>query len=118
MCPPVIDNKKDLPPLVCQALFLEHYSTHSDSTPVFTDGSKSDAGVGYGVIFPSFSRGGSLPSVASVFTAELSAIVLALQIIFTLPVSSFTIFSDSRSALSALDSFNTSFHPLVLSALE
>ena len=118
VCPPVIDNKKDLPPLVCQALFLEHYSTHSDSTPVFTDGSKSDAGVGYGVIFPSFSRGGSLPSVASVFTAELSAIVLALQIIFTLPVSSFTIFSDSRSALSALDSFNTSFHPLVLSALE
>lgn len=118
VCPPVIDNKKDLPPHVCQALFLDHYSTHSDSTPVFTDGSKSAAGVGYGVIFPSFGRGGSLPSVASVFTAELSAIVLALQIIFTLPVSSFTIFCDSRSALSALDSFNTSLHPLVLSALE
>ena len=118
LCPPTIENKRDFPSCVSQALFLEHYATHSDSIHVFTDGSKSDAGVGFGVVFPSFCRGASLPPVASVFTAELSAIVLALQIIFTLPVSSFIIFSDSRSVLSALHSFNVPFHPLVLSALE
>ena len=118
VCPPIIDTKKDLPSDACKASFLEHSSTHSGSIHVFTDGSKSDVGVGYSVIFPSFCRGGSLPSVASVFTAELSAIVLALKIIFTLPVSSFTIFSDSRRALSALGSFNISLHPLILSALE
>ena len=46
--------------------------------------------------------------VASVFTAELSAIILALQIIFTSPVHYFTTFGDSRSALSALDSYTPS----------
>ena len=52
------------------------------------------------------------------FTAELSAIVLALRIIFTLPVASFTIFTDSRSVLSALRCSSPSVSPLVLSALE
>ena len=50
---------------------------------MFTDGSKSDPGVGLGVMFPIFCRGGSLPVVASVFTAELSAIIMALQMVFT-----------------------------------
>ena len=49
--------------------------------------SKSDTGVGFGVVFPSFCRRDSLPAVASVFTTELSAIVLALRTIFTLPVT-------------------------------
>ena len=68
----------------------------------------------------------SPPSLAEVaclrwrlfFIAVLSVIILALQIIFTLPVSSFIIFIESRSVLSALDSFNISLNPLVLSTLE
>ena len=64
-------------------------------------------------MFPSFCWGGSLPAVASVFTAELSAIVLALRTIFTLLVNSFVIFSDSRSVLSALNSSIPFIHPLV-----
>lgn len=54
------------------------------------------------VVFPSI-RGGSLPSVASVFTAELSAILLSLQIILTLQIY-FIGFSDSRITLSAYES--------------
>ena len=118
VCNPVIDCKKDVPPLVSRSLFLEHYSSHSNFVPIFTDGSKSDTGVGFSVVFPTFCRGGSLPAVSSVFTAELSAIVLALQLIFTLPINSFQIFSDSRSALSALVTLHPTVHPLVLSALE
>lgn len=119
VCGPAIANKNLLSDYESHALFLEHCSIHSDSTPVFTDGFISEAGVGYGIIFPSFSRDGSLPGVASVFTAEVFAIILALKIIFTLPVSSFTIFSDSRSALSAVKHFSpSSLHPLVLSVLE
>ena len=117
VCSPFLASKRDLPPTVSHALFLEHASSHSNSVSVFTDGSKCDTGVGFGVVFPSFCRGGSLPMVASVFTAELSAIVLALRIIFTLPVNSFTIFSDSQGALSALKSCHI-IHPLVLSAFE
>ena len=118
VCGPNIANKNSIPNCQSHALFLEHSHTHNNSIPVYTDGSKSEAGVGFGVVFPSFCRGGNLPKVASVFTAELSAIVLALEIIFTLPVSSFIIFSDSQSALSAVESFNCSNHPLVLSILE
>ncbi len=54
VCPPVIDSRRDLPPYVPRALFLEHSSSHSDSIPQFTDGSKSDTGVGFSVVFPSF----------------------------------------------------------------
>ena len=102
VCDPVIANKYALLPYQSLTLFLEHLATHSDSIPVYTDGSKSGAGVGCGIVFPSFCRGSSLPQAASVFTTELSAIVLAFEVIFTLPVSSFTISSDSRSALFAL----------------
>ncbi|MPC89845.1 hypothetical protein E2C01_084806 [Portunus trituberculatus] len=91
LCPPAMDGKKDFLPVLSHTRFLEHSFMHSDEIPVFTDGSKSDAGVGFSVAFPSFYRCGSLPSMASVFTAVLSAIVLALQIIFTLPVSSYMI---------------------------
>lgn len=54
VCSPTIDNKRDLPPYASRALFLEHFTELSDSIPVFTDGSKLDAGVGFGVVFPSF----------------------------------------------------------------
>ena len=70
VCSPNIERKKVLPARVTQAVFLEHYYTHTDSIHVFTEGSKSDVGVGCGVIFPSSSCDGSLPPVPSVFTAE------------------------------------------------
>ncbi|KAK3878414.1 hypothetical protein Pcinc_016998 [Petrolisthes cinctipes] len=112
------DKKESLPPPVARSLFLEHAFTHRESLPVYTDGSKSDAGVGFGVVFPDFCLGGSrLPFVMSIFTAELSAILYALQVIFTLPQPSFIIFSDSCIALQALCNFNSS-HPLVLAILE
>ena len=117
-CKPVVDIKKYLPTNFAHTLFLEHTSDHSGSISVFIDGSKSDTGVGFAVVFPDSCRGGSLPVLGSVFTAELSIIILALQIIFTFPVIHFTIFRDSRSALSGLSSYNLSGNPLVLSTLE
>lgn len=96
-----------------RALFLDRSSAHDQSIPVYTDGSKSDAGVGFGVVFPNFSRGCALPP-SLIFTAELSAILSALTIIFTLPQRSFTVFSDSHNALESLTNF-ISQHPLLLS---
>ncbi|KAK3885204.1 hypothetical protein Pcinc_010548 [Petrolisthes cinctipes] len=112
-----INKSINLPPPVARSLLLEHAFTHRESLPVYTDGSKSDAGVGFGVVFPDFCHGGRLPSVMSIFTAELSAILYAYQNIFTLPQPTFTLFSDSCSALQALCNFNSS-HPLVLAILE
>lgn len=45
---------------------------------MFTDGSQCDTGVGFSVVFHAFHRC-RLPNVASIFTTELSGIVLALQ---------------------------------------
>ena len=64
ICKPVVDIKKDLPTNFARTLFLEHTSDHSRSISVFTDGFKSDTGVAFGVVFPEFYRGGSLPVVA------------------------------------------------------
>ena len=118
VCAPIFNNKSDFPPDLSRALFLEHSSCHAQSVAVYTDGSKTDTGVGFGVVFPSFTRSAALSPVSSVFTAELSAIIFTLQTIFTLPVNSFTIFTDSRSVLCALSSFVLSTNPLLLSAVE
>ena len=111
-CRYVVAPKAVSSDLVLRTQFLSHAASHAGHVPVFTDGSKSDAGAGFGVVFPDFSRRGSLPSAVSVFTAELSAILLALQLILTQGAVRFTIFSDSRAALSALEVFNSP-HPLV-----
>ena len=54
--------------------FLEHISDRKESILVFTDCYKSNAGVGFGVIFPNFNRSGRLPDQSSIFTAACFAI--------------------------------------------
>ena len=97
--------------------FLEHVVEHDDSVLVFTDGSKSNAGVGYGVTCNDFSRRGAIPAIASIFTAELIGILTALEHFTTMNNSNFTIFCDSRSVLQSLEVFDTK-HPIVLKILQ
>ena len=86
--------KKNMLEEEIRLFFIEHVTEHDNSVFVFTDGSKSSAGVGYGVASNNFSRRGALPSVASNFTAELYGILTALEQIATLDEQSFTIFCD------------------------
>ena len=116
--PPICTYLSSLPksstlPVQLRGCFQSHALSHSDSVPVYTDGSKSEDGVGCAAVFPHTTLRGSLPSFASIYTAELFAIYLALQCILGLPESSFTIFSDSRSALAGLGTLYSS-HPWVL----
>ena len=110
-------SKDSVDPRHLHQLFLEHSTCHDGSVPIYTDGSKSSSGVGFGVVLPDFSRGGSLPINASIFTAELFAIVVALKIVFAHSACRFTVFCDSQGALLALESFNSS-HPIILAILE
>ncbi|XP_068206244.1 uncharacterized protein [Palaemon carinicauda] len=103
--------------LESQSLFVEHVVEHRGSNFVYTDGSKSDAGVGFGVHSNDFNRSGALPPVASIFTAEVYAILTAVEKIVLEKEGSFTIFSDARSVLQALEVFNSS-NPLVLKILK
>ena len=80
---------------------------------IFTDGSKSNAGVGFGVYSSNFKRKNSLPVAASIFTAELHGILAALEKIALLENRNFTILSDSKSVLQSLGIFNSD-NPLIL----
>ena len=100
-----------------RALFLEHSEHHQNSVCIFTDGSKFDAGVGFGVYSNDFTRKGRLPSEASNYTAELYGILTSVKAILSRQEQNFTIFSDSKSALQSLGIYDTR-HPVVLKILE
>ena len=104
-------KKKDAPSSVLFQIFSEHQETHQTTTKLYTDGSKSLSGVGYGVVLPSYSIRGLLPSNASVFSAELTAIHRALLEIIPQKNKISTIFTDSLSSLECIKSLKPS-HPL------
>ena len=71
-------------------------------TRLFTDGSKSEAGVGSAAVCEGTVRTASLPKQASIFSAELHAIHLALLIIRDHQEERFVIFTDSLSSIQAI----------------
>ena len=105
-------KKSSVPDYYLRNLFIEHFALHEGSVPIYTDGSKSEDGVGFAVIFPELCVKRRLPDVCSIFTAELSAILLALQYTYTFNDTSYIIVSDSQSALAAIEKYNP-FHPVV-----
>ena len=84
---------------------------------IFTDGSKSVEGVGLAVVTRASCEVAKLPSMSSIYTAELSAINTALALVHKTNRKNFVIYSDSKSALEGLNRFNSS-HPLILMARE
>ena len=82
--------------------FLKHKEEHN-GVHVFTDGSQG-VGVGYAAIFPNNNLSGGLVAPASIFTAELDAVKVAVDRVMSEynPSRNNTIFSDSQSALQAL----------------
>ena len=74
-------SKKDTPAPVFIQKFNEIKDGHSYCTPVYTDGSKDNGRVGCGAVLNNISIKQRLPSNASIFTAEVTAIDLALDAI-------------------------------------
>jgi ribonuclease HI len=79
---------------------------------IFTDGSSMDDRSGYGVVFDDETIKVRLPNEASVFSAEMSAIMHATEIISKSERKYFTIFTDSLSSLQAMDSSTSLSHPV------
>ena len=77
-------------------------NTYKDHVPIYTDGSKDNERVGYGVNTPSRNLSGRLHPKASIFTAEASALLEAVEWMDGNNDSKFTIFSDSKSCLQAM----------------
>ena len=69
---------------------------------IFTDGSKSARGVGAAAVFGNVKKTVSLPEHASIFTAELKALQLALKITAERAHENVLICSDSMSSIVAI----------------
>ncbi|GFX09383.1 putative RNA-directed DNA polymerase from transposon X-element [Trichonephila clavipes] len=65
--------------IIYQQLFSYHRSKYSKYIPVYMDGSKTVGHVGCGVVFNNTILSFSLHNSMSVFSAELTAILVALQ---------------------------------------
>ena len=110
-------SKKNTPPHVFIQKFNEITDEHSYCTPIYTDGSKDDNRVRGGAIFNNISIQQRLPSNASIFTAEVTAINLALDAIPESDDDCFIIFSDSLSVLFSLHNKKMD-NPLILKLLQ
>ena len=107
------NTKKDFPPHILRGLFQCHAVQHTDSLCIYTDGSKTDRGVGNAFECYNHSHQRHILNMASIYTAELLAIRDATDYaIHTIRTRSVTIFSDSRSAIQAISS-PVSTHPIV-----
>ena len=95
--------------------FLLHMSKHSSTKHIYTDGSKSQSGVGFGIVYgQNLERciRGTLPVETTIFAAEIQAILRALTVIEDSIHLSWTIFTDSQSSLQAITQLKPK-HPLV-----
>ncbi|GFW57112.1 RNA-directed DNA polymerase from mobile element jockey [Trichonephila clavipes] len=86
----------------------------SDYEPIFTDGSKSESHVGSAVVSLSTVITDALPISASIYTAELHALRIALEHISLSCGKKFIIYTDSLSALQSIVSLHSSSHPILV----
>ena len=106
-------NKKDYDPHTLKILFLDHCNEyHNNSTSIYTDGSKMEGGVGCAAFSAEFTSKNKLNNKSSIYTAELSAILLAVKKIYNSANDNFTIYTDSRSTLQPIETINSD-HPIV-----
>ena len=111
------DKKATTDPMIFKTKFLEikeQYYTHEE---MYTDGSKDGEKVASAAILDGESYQFRLPNNSSIFSAELKAIDLALNHIEQDAYWRYIIFTDSLSAMQALEGEKTD-NPLVVIFLE
>ena len=113
LCPGItMYLKSKTPAHQMKVLFQDHITTHTHDCAIYTDGSKDGEGVGFAVVMGERTLKRKLPPQASIFTAELRAVLTALAMLIRCNNQSFIIYSDSRSALESIcDAFSK--HPVV-----
>ncbi|GBM16438.1 putative RNA-directed DNA polymerase from transposon X-element [Araneus ventricosus] len=112
-------TKSDTADIIYHRIFNEHRQKYNDFIPIYTDGSKSADHVSFAVIFPEATFSFKLHTICSVFTAEITAVLFALEEICDRPQNKYLIYTDSLSVLKSLISNHNHSHknPLVLNVL-
>ena len=112
-------SKKDLNDAVLlQSLFGQLNNKYSSFTSIYTDGSKVLDRVASAAFVPNINRKlqRRIPGLASIYTAELQAIKMALELAQSTSGQSFIIYTDSLSSLQALSGSQYT-HPFILDIL-
>ena len=101
-------SKTKTHPITFQENFLNIQNNFPDHHHIYTDGSKQGMEVGCAAVFQNQELLKHLPNESSIYSAEVIAINLAMDIIANHKSSKFIIYSDSKSVLQALQSKNSS----------
>ena len=109
-------KKSDTNDLKYQSEFGIITSKYPAFNHIYTDGSKCDSRVACAAVSSNYTCCERLPDQASIFTAELRALQLALSIIKKEKFHSYIIFTDSLSSLQALHNLNFN-NPLIHSII-
>ncbi|GFW87122.1 probable RNA-directed DNA polymerase from transposon X-element [Trichonephila clavipes] len=110
-------DKSGTAAVIYHQLFSFHRSKYSKYIPVYTGGSKSAGHVGCDVVFNNTILSFSLHNSMSVFSAELTVILVALQHILISDHHHFCVYTDSMSALESLHFSTEHRHPTVIEIL-
>ena len=95
-------SKKKTHPLTYQEKLYNIHKNYPNYLHIYTDGSKDNQGTGCGAVLNNKTMKQSLPKEASIFSAEICAIYLALKIISANKSKKFIIHSDSISVLHSI----------------
>ncbi|GBL90650.1 hypothetical protein AVEN_219318-1 [Araneus ventricosus] len=106
--------KNTTAPVVLQQIFYYHRCQYADYIKVFTDGSKADGHVGFGVTMDDASYSHILSVFCSVYTAEEMEISYALKLISSSQYRKFCIYGDSMRVLQQLENIESATHPISL----
>lgn len=110
--------KADTSIKVFTILTKELLNKYQDYTPIYTDGSKNQQGIGYAVITLRSTTKVKLPEAASIYTAELMAIKHALNIAEEECYQQTAILADSVSAIISVNNKATTRNNTILQILE
>ena len=97
-------------PEVFKCKFFELRSEFSQHLEIYTDGSKDGVRTAAAVVAPNSVKTVCLPDNASIFTAELHVLDMALGIILRTRSKDYVVYSDSLSSLKATDSCKVEKH--------
>jgi len=98
-------KKEEVPAAVLRGIHYEMISElYPDHVVAYTDGSKTHDGVGAAAVLGGTVRRASLYSTASIYTAELKAILMAVEEVGRQEMGNYLICSDSKSSLQAISS--------------
>jgi ribonuclease HI len=110
-------DKASTADIIFKQIFKHHRQSYNDYNPIFTDGSKSDDFVGCAYVIGTKTCSFSLHPALSIFSAEILAILKALEELSNLDKGNFIIYTDSMSVLQSFTTPNQHSHPVVFEVL-